>query len=304
MKHILSYGLLALCFAGPVIQADAQTMSHEEEVVRNAYAKLGFLCAVSPLTDAALAQSRGTQADLEDIDKKIAAAMPVFRLSDFQVGSIADIARRPWGDFVSAPPEGAQVLQASGASYYYSDSGNQEDWTAVRLYWAPSPSDPAAENVMMGLPVATIIELASKQWSGKIPVTYTRYAAFTADLSFQGKTTGPHRAIFLFGVDPGGNEFVAENDLVSGTQIGIWHLLQTPSYPAGFLRSKLREIPAVSTWIRANEMPASSCNQTRLDVCCSHGRCGISQTDLNRDLSAPLPFAKEKDGAGSPASLF
>lgn len=144
---------------------------------------------------------------------------------------------------------------------------------------------------MMARPVSKVIEIASPYWSS-LPVTFTRYAAFTVDASLDGKSSGPHKALYLFGTDSKGKEFVAEQDLITGGHSGMWQLLITPNYPAGFLQSALRNTPAVSAWIRSNEMPASSCDATKHNVCCLHGRCGISQTDINRDLATPLPLSK------------
>jgi len=141
---------------------------------------------------------------------------------------------------------------------------------------------------MLDMTVADVIKLASKQWY-PFPVTYTRYAAFTVDASFQGKSTGPHKAIFFFGKDDKGKEAVAQNDLLSAP-MALWDVPQRPAYPAGLLQSRMREMPVVANWVRANEMPAANCaSSPKGDLCCTHDRCGISETDLNRDLAAKLP---------------
>ena len=46
-------GLVVLVLLA-VAQLPAQSMSHEEEVVRNAYAKLSFMCETSTITEAAI----------------------------------------------------------------------------------------------------------------------------------------------------------------------------------------------------------------------------------------------------------
>jgi hypothetical protein len=61
--------------------------------------------------------------------------------------------------------------------------------------------------------------------------------------------------------------------------------------------SDVRDVPVVSAWVRDQEVPASACSTTPKEaLCCSHGRCGISQTDLNRELAAPLPQPETTGG--------
>jgi len=53
MKRVFSFVLVVLCFTLLTLGASAQTMSHEEEVVRNAYAKLSFMCELDSVDKAA-----------------------------------------------------------------------------------------------------------------------------------------------------------------------------------------------------------------------------------------------------------
>jgi hypothetical protein len=288
MKRVLLYGVVALCLSHPAFNACSQSMSHEEEVVRTTYTKLSFLCRITPLSRAAKKQLVGAQVDPVKLDADINAAAPVFTLSNFQVGPIASIANETWGEFVTAPRPGDQALDGSWTTEQYGDNGIQSEWSEIEVHWAPAPAaSPEVEKAMLDLTVAAVIKLASKQWY-QFPVTYTRYAAFTVDVSFQGKSTGPHKAIFFFGTDAKGKEVVAQNDLLSGP-MALWDVPQKQAYPAGLLRSRMRDVPVVANWVRANEMPAASCTSTKGDLCCTHDRCGISEADLNRDLAAKLP---------------
>lgn len=134
--------------------------------------------------------------------------------------------------------------------------------------------------------VAEAIKVDGRNWSS-IPINYTRYAAFTVDLTFDGKSVGPYKALFLFGTNGSGKEAnSAMLDPISGNALVATAGHDT--YPAGLFQTRMRELPQVADWIRANEMPAASCS-TPHEVCCSHGRCGISQADVNRDLSKPVP---------------
>lgn len=287
MKSALLYGpmVFSLIFS---LNIQAQTMSHEEEVVRTTYTKLSFLSRIGPLSRAAKQQLSGTQADPVKLSAAMDAAAPVFTLTDFQIGPIASIAGETWGEFVTMPRPGDLALDGSWVTETYSDNGIQKEWKEIELRWAPAhAATPEVEQSYQDLTIADAIKLGSKQWF-QFPVTYTRYAAFTVDASFQGKSTGPHKAIFFFGTDSKGKEVVAQNDLLSGPS-PLWNVRDNSSYPAGLLQSKLRDVPVVANWLRANEMPAAACTSSQPELCCTHDHCGISVKDLNRDLAANLP---------------
>jgi hypothetical protein len=284
--------LLALILSAPTPPfLNAQNMSHEEELVRNAYAKLSFLCSVDQLSHVAVDQLAGKKIDELALNNQTANLLPVFTVSDVQTGLIPSIAHEPWGNFITVAQPADQVLQGALVSFSHADSGNQTEWYGARITWTPSHSHSAeSEKQVLDMSVADIIKVASGQWAN-LPVTYTRYAAFTVNATLQGRTTGPHKAIFFFGSDPRGNEVIAINDMMSGSQ-ALWDSVSKPTYPAGLLSSKLRDTPIVAEWLRRNEMPASSCNPAKHDICCSQGHCGISVVDLNRELSKPLPLPK------------
>jgi hypothetical protein len=280
---------LVVCVLNP-LTSNAQNMSHEEEVVRNTYAKLSLMCGLTPRVHAGMAQLGGGKIDLQALDQKVTDATPVFDLSDFRVGSISDIASDHWGGFVTDPHiKGDPHLSGSLDGVSYTDNGNQTDWRAAKVSWEPTQvaSNQEAYRVLGGLPVSEMIKLGSPQW-GRDNVTYTRYAAFTVNLTLQGKSSGPYKAIFFFGTDAEGNEYVALNDLVSEGPLG--YMVNRRIDQSGLLLGKIREAPAIADWIRSNVMDSSSCTRTGPpDLCCAHGRCGISPTDFNRDLSVPLP---------------
>jgi hypothetical protein len=294
MKRYFPVLVMALCLA---LNLNAQTMSHEEEVVRNAYAKVAMLAAIQTVSENAVLPNASTQAE-SLVAAKIASSQPVFDLSNFQVGSIASVAGENWKQYLTLATDGQSVLKSMTTTFSHGDSGNRTEWIGVKLYWAQAhPHSPDVIRQMEDMNIASIVKVGSPQWS-TVPVTYTRYAAFTVDATFAGQSTGTHKAIFFFGTDPNGKEYVAVNDLLSGTQ-ALWAALQKPMYPTGLLSSNLRELPAVAGWLRSNEMPvASSCAAGSVagkhDLCCTKGRCGLSVTDLNRDLAAPLP--RPRDG--------
>lgn len=275
---------------------NAQSMSHEEEVIRNAYAELSLLCGLVPVTQAGMSQFGGLTVDPEVLREKIDKVTPEFELSDFRTGTVAGIANKTWDNFITVPPPHSQILSGSLTTQYYNDNGNQTDWQLAEVRWMPGPNgNPEGDKFILSLTVSEIIDLASNQWKDSDAVgsvTYTRYATATVNAKFQGKSTGPHRAIFFFGKDTHGIEFVAENDLSSG-QNDVQYFLNHRADLDGLLLGKIREAPIVAEWLRNNVMPASSCSSTDTHaMCCEHGKCGISPVTYNRELSVPLPAAK------------
>lgn len=263
-------------------------MNRQEEIVRNGYAKLSLLCTLPPLTKAALNQDQRSALDQADLNKRLSDASPQFELSDFKTGNITDIASQSWGQFVTVPASGQQILKSGSNTTNYNDSGHAVSWSGAEVDWQPAPQGaPDIEKYVLSLTVNQAISLAAPQWAS-VPVTYSEYAAFTVNASYQGRSTGPHKAIFLFGTDAHGNKFIVPNDLLSGGQ-ALADLLMKPTYPSGLLQSRMREIPMIAEWIRLNTVSTSECLSKQSDLCCTQGKCGLSSVDINRDLSQPLP---------------
>jgi len=218
-------------------------MSHEEEVVRNAYAKVAFQCGIRPVTDAAAKQAIHIAVDQTTIDNNIARATPVFDLSGFQTGPIESIANQKWAQFVSLPEPGSQILMSTSNTQNFqsvdTDSPNQmtsASWQDSDLRWVPPPElDTKTLALMSTITVAEAISLSREQWADP-KATYTRYAAFSVNVTFQGRSSGLHKVLFLFGSDQG-KEIVAQNDLISGPQ-SLWDALYRPFYPRGLLLTK------------------------------------------------------------------
>lgn len=281
------------------LTANSQSMSHEEEVVRNAYARLTLLCSLPPLTKAAGDQLfSGAHVDASALDKQIEQAAPSFELSDFRVGDVKDIADEQWGDYVDFPKNGSFILRGEVVSEGHADDGFGTTWHSARVQWSPvTGRNTEADQHYSTLTVAKIIELGTNQWldnAHKGPIAFTRYAAFTVNATFEGKSSGPHKAIFLFGKGQDGKpEFVADNDLITG-QNPVWYFLNNPTDLSGILLGRLREAPVVADWMRNNVMPASDCPRNSEVACCSHGRCGLAPVPFNQDMSVPLPPRKDR----------
>lgn len=106
MKRVFSIVLVVLGQMPLTLVAPAQDMSHEEKVVRNAYAKLSFMCELYSVDKAAFDRNgNGTdgpkRSDQVALQRAIADTTPVFSLTDFRTGSIADIANEHWSQFIT-----------------------------------------------------------------------------------------------------------------------------------------------------------------------------------------------------------
>lgn len=276
-------------------------MSHEEEVVRNAYAKLSFMCELVFVRDAAFdINGNGTdgprRSDTGALHTAIATACPVFSLSAFQTGPIADIANEPLSRFITLPTPNDQVIRASKRAMSCNFSGNETDWIGVEFKWVditqsgfngyPYPED---------FTVAKAMAQNEFQWSDQKNPVFTRYVAYTVSATLQGSSTAPHRAIFFFGHDARDKEVISPQDPLDDTGI-LYHIQDDPAYPGAFLSSDVRDVPVVAAWVRSHEMPSASCNAAARTLCCSQGNCGISQSDINRELAAPLPPPRKRGG--------
>jgi len=233
MKRLLA-GLVVFCTSLSILHA--QTMSREEEILRNSYAKLSFMCELSAISPAAFdikgnGEDGPRRSNLVLLDKDVARTTPTFTLSDFKIGAIADIANEKWSHFITQQP--ADYLSGSWRSYGYNYSGNMTSWTAIEMEWKQNKSPYIPTEEYLKLTVADAIRIQQAMWVGQLSKSPTRYAAYTVEATFQGKSTGPYRAFFLFGVDAHGNELAAPTDLVTDSGL-LFNDLSTPAYLGHF----------------------------------------------------------------------
>ena len=93
--------------------------------------------------------------------------------------------------------------------------------------------------------------------------------------------------MFLFGKDPTGKDMASPQNPVLDFS-GSLPTGGESFYPGGLMHSHLRDVPILSNWLAAQAMPASSCSTIKKQLCCSGSRCGISENDLQEELSTPL----------------
>lgn len=278
MRYI---AVVLLCFSLSL----AAQMSHEETVVRTAYAKFSYAVRQGSISRLAL-EANGHRKNHDPTiaamtsDQRLAAEEVMFTLKDFVIGNVSDILNRKMSDLVT-PPQG-EVLQTMGADFGFSDSGVDTRWQWLDLQWqSASPISPEASAL-------TFPDAYRLQWQ-KEPIgnLVQHYASYTVTVTFQGKTRGPYKAMFFFGRDEKGNEVIEPEDPTTDLVAALHESL----FPDGLLLTKLRTYPVVANWLSANEMGDSSCSIGKREICCdlAQMKCGPSRPDVTDALSKPLP---------------
>jgi hypothetical protein len=260
--------------------AIAQT-THEETVVRAAYARLSYGARTGVLLryaeDARVGHDE-TAADLKnDMDSQLA-----FQLRSFSVGNLADIADTRWDALVSKPQLDLiavvfgyeKVPMKIGSIDPFSEmsfvTASWQRWEEYDADWSTPVKQAIAE-----LPRDT----------GKPEVLYSRYAAYSVTASLAGRQR-TYQAIFLFGRNPDGSEAVYFIDHILGMGV-LDTATQRSLYPQPLLETYMRELPGIAQWISSAGVPS---NAAAKDIVCNGitGVCGIPNPLLAKSLSVPI----------------
>jgi len=227
-----------LCFAALcaiALPATAQ-QTHEEETVRNAYAKVTTLASLNALTDWLNSIGKdGKRADVATLNHLVIEKTPVYTFSDFRVGPISEISSEKMVNHLPLPGPGTTplILQGSGSGYYYTQDQHSPTeysthWNSEVMSWKPGPQQSAPLEVMKLYEATTIsamldmMKQSPHSDSIALPMTFTRYAAYTVNATLGGQSSGPHKAMFFFGVDAKGVPFVLPGDMITGVASVIY----------------------------------------------------------------------------------
>lgn len=244
-------------------------MSHEETVVRAAYAKLSFASEQVAVAQLAMeATGLETPKALVGVpsDQRMADTQLQITLSDFVVGNVSDIVNRKAIDLIN-PATTEQLYIHEGYHSYVADK-QEYQWYEPQPRWIPAPQIPAEmANVTFG-------EFLDSQWAQKQP--WTKYASYTVVATFQGKNMGPHKALFLFGQDAKGAEMVEPEDGIVDA-VGLARAMSKHLLADALVSSRLRDVPLVKTWVSAKQQ-SLNCSEEQ-GVCCDLAsvHCGPSQ---------------------------
>jgi hypothetical protein len=268
------------------LTASAQ-MSHEETVVRTAYAKFAYAVQQVPISElASEANSAPVKPDnLTNLtaDQRLAAAQVNFLLQDFVVGDLRDILNRKVTDLISYPV--GETLTTGSRVYNYDENGLETHWGSLEAQWRPAH---VWSETVMAFTFQNVYEIWHKQ---RPDVVWQHYAAYSVTVTFQGKTRGPYKALFIFGHDDKGNEIAEPKDEITSIA-GLTFALTQPLFPESFVLTRMRNFPVVKDWLEANQVSGPNCSAsgTNGEICCDLERlkCGPKSEDVAAGLAKPL----------------
>ncbi len=286
MKRIL---LLCALLVG---QTAFGQMTHEETMVRTAYARLAYGVAQGAISNLTM-EAMGHPVSKEDAvltkAQRFAAAEMRFELSDFVLGNFKDIVDSRIGDLVTPALVGELDVNPNG--YTFTADGVTAKWNWFIASWHKKPQ---GQLPSPGVEPMTVVEAMRMSWGGEEPTNYQRFASYTVKMSFQGKEHGPYKAMFLFGLDTNNNEVIKPIDPTTGNN-ALASALHDQLFPHGLVSTRLRSFPVVAEWIDANKRPNSSCSTVigSREICCDLEamKCGPGSDDVARARLIPLPMA-------------
>ena len=100
-------------------------------------------------------------------------------------------------------------------------------------------------------------------------------------VTFQGKSCGPYKALFIFGHDGQGNEMIMPED-ANTDSTALARVLAVHLFPDAFLRTRMRTYPVVADWINTHKKYGATCSRGQGDVCCDlvQLECGLGSDDV------------------------
>lgn len=259
------------------------TMSHEEQVVRTAYAKLSYAAQIGMLFHA-VEQHDGWPGLNDGLALSKAMNEQIrFELSDFKVGNLNEIGSLPWSSLMEGPID-VIVVHGGEASIGFTKGASTHNFyiTYADAAWKAPPSKREDEQDSKVPNVKEMLQSLRRPNQGG---EWTHYASYSVVAMLRERSVS-YRAVFLFSWNQGNEEVLT---LDYALAMGIGTFVNTPMYPSALVDTVLREIPFVQAWIVSNEI--SGCKSfPKPEVCCdlANGRCGIASEDLQRSLKTAL----------------
>jgi hypothetical protein len=241
MKHMAL--LSVLTFASSLFAA---TMSHEEAVVRQAYAKLAYAADVNSVQQVIDSYDAPDQINIGEAMQKIAERKLHFELSDFKTGNIEDI-KGYYDDYV-AEPDGSDVLAVSQDTFTIEENKVVTTCITANVRWTNG------DRTVAHAWKVPAVNWLSRQVDG---VTYQRYASYRVILKFQGRERD-YRALAVF-APPEKNkpEEILFVDLITGNSpLTFFAKRQTDVSPNKLTHNRTN--PIVEEWLRKNQPPSTN----------------------------------------------
>jgi hypothetical protein len=285
-----------------LLTTNAWCQTKEEACVRIAYARLAFASqlhgASSLIRDAWMRQD--PDINQRFINKVMGESALTFTLADFKFGPVSEIMNQPAASLMTIPTNWR--LQVSYNTHNLQEEDKKSNYIEADVEWHPVGNEwPAAvQNISLAYAY-----LYNQRSSTKTPIdkAFSTYASYNVTLSYQGRTIGPYKALFLFGKDASGFDHTSPYDLFVGS-MELGQAMATNLYPSTFLESSMRNLKMTSYWLRESSAVSCSGFTSLADammadgVCCDPMtmKCGLSEDHVQQSLAkptAPLEWLKK-----------
>jgi len=249
-------------------------MTHEETVVRTAYAKLSY--AVD-LETAMRAVRRNPKITYAQLTQEVAKESLTFRLSDFSCADIASVLDQKYSEAFHDIRDGGDVIDIASVTETFSEEipgpphvKTETSMNVARPRWSHGPLGPVPDGT-----VAEALPIMNRESGLSVPLV--RYCAYTVTVTFEGRSR-TYQADFFFG--PEGQP--DSGDMVVALGGGaLPELLVKPVYPQVLIEpTAYGKNPTVRAFLEANQRSDATCR--RGEACCDLSvlQCGVYSADL------------------------
>jgi hypothetical protein len=248
--------------------AQFQSVSREETIVRETYAKLAYAVQLTAVTDAV---QKNPRIDGDTLARDVMAREIHFKLDNLTTGNLRDIAERSYNDFVTKP-EASDELDLGPAQVSVTDEGAPTVIQyGARGEWQKPATVTRGPLDWGGLKVGPVIAANPG---------YDRYAALTVTVSYLGRSH-TYKSLWLF--DSSGKHPVIPGDLITGNSV-LAELVTRDVTPTALLDTRMFSTrPAVRQWLQAHQIPDGSC---KCAACCLPTmQCGVTASAVSRALA-------------------
>jgi hypothetical protein len=265
-----------LLLASTALAANPQ----DEQLVRNAYAKLAYAVQSRTVYDEAV---RNPDLTAVELTKQLQANELRFEITEMTSGALSEIASRPYSDFVtlSSTEDVLQIVHDEETVRVNNKPIAVSNFAVAR--WMPGPSASLPEKEMgSDMSVNDVIVKAGNR--GK----YSRHVAATITVRYQGRSR-TYRTLWLFGSETIGIDLVTQNSATEFVSNNV--------FPSVLTGTHLRSVPAVASWLSSTQRYEATCRSGRQEVCCNTEvmQCGIASGDVRSMRAAPsLPQEMER----------
>lgn len=264
---------VTILMVSAVFTQTVSTMSHEETIVRETYARLSFAVQIEEiykLTNEAAINNKSL--DREEFATRLKNGALRFEISDFKAGDLSEISQRKYSDLVTKPEGGDALDIHAGTWDLATDKPSETHSSVATVRWHEQQN--ISENWEQ--PFGAIYP--QTEVSGQ----HTRYAAFKVKATFQDRSIQYH-AMFLFGKDKNGQEVVLPIDTVanlSGSSLNFF--LKVPAYPETLIEGGVGKDPVIYDWLSSHQVssPSGKPHEANCDLVAL--KCGVHVEDLKK----------------------